>query len=174
VRSGQIAQIEEEIDAEIGERNRGQAVFNLWSALATETVWRPIGGLRSLQEAPLLLAFMCELAEQGWPVPEGVPQSRTQASEAIVRMLRDGKTASGASCGRGLDKQSNSQSANFMRVLSSILAQHAQAAWGEAFDKNADDAFPLATGIPGRVGKLRAAGNAIVPQVAAEFIRACA
>lgn len=31
---------------------------------------------------------------------------------------------------------------------------------------------PLAHGVPGRVGKLRAAGNAIVPQAAAEFIRA--
>ncbi len=32
--------------------------------------------------------------------------------------------------------------------------------------------FPLAHGIPGRVGLLRGAGNAIVPQVAAQFIRA--
>ena len=32
--------------------------------------------------------------------------------------------------------------------------------------------FPLATRIPGRVGLLRGAGNAIVPQVAAKFIRA--
>ncbi len=31
---------------------------------------------------------------------------------------------------------------------------------------------PLAHGVPARVGKLRAAGNAIVPQVAAEFIQA--
>ena len=34
--------------------------------------------------------------------------------------------------------------------------------------------FPLAHGIPNRVGTLRGAGNAIVPQVAAEFIRAAA
>lgn len=33
--------------------------------------------------------------------------------------------------------------------------------------------FPLADGIPGRVGLLRGAGNAIVPQTAAEFIMAC-
>jgi DNA (cytosine-5)-methyltransferase 1 len=32
--------------------------------------------------------------------------------------------------------------------------------------------FPLAAGLSARVGKLRAAGNAIVPQCAAEFIRA--
>lgn len=32
--------------------------------------------------------------------------------------------------------------------------------------------FPLSSGLPGRVGLLRGAGNAIVPQVAAEFIRA--
>ena len=32
--------------------------------------------------------------------------------------------------------------------------------------------FPLAHGIPNRVGKLRAYGNAITPQAAAEFIRA--
>jgi DNA (cytosine-5)-methyltransferase 1 len=33
--------------------------------------------------------------------------------------------------------------------------------------------FPLSTSFPGRVGLLRGAGNAIVPQVAAAFIKAC-
>jgi hypothetical protein len=34
--------------------------------------------------------------------------------------------------------------------------------------------FPLAHGLPGRVGLLRGAGNAIVPQCAAEFVMAWA
>jgi len=34
------------------------------------------------------------------------------------------------------------------------------------------DVFPLAHGVSARMGKLRAAGNAIVPQVAAQFVRA--
>ncbi len=34
------------------------------------------------------------------------------------------------------------------------------------------ESFPLAYGVSNRVGTLRGAGNAIVPQVAAEFIKA--
>jgi hypothetical protein len=35
-----------------------------------------------------------------------------------------------------------------------------------------EDGWPLAVGVEGRAKKLKCFGNAIVPQVAAEFIRA--
>jgi|HubBroStandDraft_1064217.scaffolds.fasta_scaffold306654_2 hypothetical protein len=47
----------------------------------------------------------------------------------------------------------------------------ALAGWPE--DRPVDTAlFPMAPGLPGRVGLLRGAGNAIVPELAAEFIQA--
>jgi hypothetical protein len=52
------------------------------------------------------------------------------------------------------------------------LAQHAQAAWAQAFAENARNAFPLAHGVLGRIGRLRAYGNAIVSRLAAEFVKA--
>lgn len=172
VRADQIAKIEEEINAAAGEGNRGKAVFDMWHSLAEEALRRPFGGLRSLQEAPVLLAFLFQLAEQGWQVPQGVPQSRAEASRAMLRMLRGDDEAARPSCGRGLDEQQIDEPANAVRVLSSILARHTQAAWGDALAKNVADAFPLASGIPGRVGQLRAYGNAIVPQTAQAFVEA--
>jgi DNA (cytosine-5)-methyltransferase 1 len=57
------------------------------------------------------------------------------------------------------------------------LAAWADLAWIECSDGKArptqPSLFPLAHGIPNRVGRLRAYGNAIVPQVAAAFIKAC-
>jgi len=59
-----------------------------------------------------------------------------------------------------------------VRLLPSILARHAQAAWGETFAAHAAAVHPLAHGVPARVGRLRGYGNAIVGPLAAEFITA--
>jgi hypothetical protein len=49
-------------------------------------------------------------------------------------------------------------------------------AWPDGYGSESSlavsDVLYASYGIPGRVAKLRAAGNAIVPQVAAEFIKA--
>jgi len=59
-----------------------------------------------------------------------------------------------------------------LHILPSILARHAQSAWGDAYAAYAVIGFPLSRGEPNRVGRLRAYGNAIVPPLAAEFIGA--
>lgn len=89
----------------------------------------------------------------GWPTP----RTRTGGPESAERKQELGRTRSGggrpAICGH----------------------------WSNAICVNGSDGKarriepgiePLAHGVPGRVGLLRAYGNAIVPQVAAEFVMA--
>jgi hypothetical protein len=61
-----------------------------------------------------------------------------------------------------------------VRVLPSILARHAQAAWGHAYDAYAAVGFPLANGARARVARLRGYGNAIDAIATKEFIEAFA
>jgi hypothetical protein len=172
VRPEGIAALEEAINGATSEANRREAMFNVWLSLAEETLRYQAGGLRSVQEAPVLLAFLCQLADQGWKVSEGVPQSRKETAWSLLRMLRNDDAPSRSPHRRGLDEQRTGEPADLVRVLSSILAFHAQANWGEAFRANACALFPLASGVKNRVVLLRGAGNAVVPQVGAEVIRA--
>ena len=130
----------------------------------------PSRGIPGLHEAPFLLAFVRQLAAQGWLLAQGIPLSRPEASRGELRGVRDDETVASASHRRGLDEQRAGERPDVVRVLSCILARHAQAAWGEAYKTYAAIGFPLSTGEPSRVGRLRAYGNAINLEAAAEFI----
>jgi len=174
LRPDQIEAIEAECVNATGQDNPGNALLDVWRSLAAETVQRSSGGLRSVQEAPILLAFLRQLSDQGWAFSESLPQPSQEATQDGMRVLWWQVPLAGSPHQRGLDGQQAGEPSNAMRVLSSVLARHTQAAWGETFDANARDAFPLAHGVAGRVGRLRAYGNAIVAPLAAEFIRASA
>lgn len=82
--------------------------------------------------------------------------------------------------GRGFPGQEISTSAREAATPGgAILSFWRNAIWHQCRDGKArrispePEIFPLAHGLPGRVGILRGAGNAIVPQVAQIFIEAC-
>jgi DNA (cytosine-5)-methyltransferase 1 len=165
--------VEEEVIHAAGTENRArEAMLNLRRSLEAEAIRRAPGRLHSVSEAPVLLAFVRELEEQGWTFSQGSSCSGAKVPQGSVRVLRHGETAASPPCGRGLDEQSAGESPDIMRVLSSVLARNTQAAWGETFDARARATHPLMVGAPARVGRLRGYGNAIVAEVAATFIEA--
>jgi len=171
--SDQINAIEREINinADAGKADAGETLLHVWRSLSESTIRRSAGRLNGVHEAPVLLAFLLQLTDQGWAFAESISRASAQTQEDILRSVWWKRPFACPSCERGLDGQQPSEHPDLVRVVSSILARHAQAAWGDVFDANARACSPLADGIPARMGKLRAYGNAIVPQLAAEFIR---
>jgi site-specific DNA-cytosine methylase len=175
VRADIITALTEEINAAAMETKviGAEAMRDVWDHLGTQAkrCW-PSRGLPGLHEAPFLLAFVRQLASQGWLLAQGISLSRPEASGESLRGLRDDEALAGASHRRELDEQRSGERPDVVRVLSCILARHAQEAWGEAYKTYAAIGFPLSTGEPARVGRLRAYGNAINREAAAAFIAA--
>lgn len=149
------------------------ALHPVWLKACSQTLrLRATGRSEGLHEPPVLLAFLRELADQRWPLAQGLPRSGAETNEACLRVLRGNPVSPRAPRRRGLDEQQTAQLADLVRVLSSVLARVAQTLWPEAFSPDASACFPLAHGARSRVGRLRAYGNAIVAEVATTFIEA--
>jgi hypothetical protein len=132
----------------------------------------PIGGIPRLHEAPFLLAFVRQLAQQGWPIAKGLPLPCTEDERFELRSLWHLETFGSSPHRRELEEQRIDESADPVRVLSRLLARHAQEAWADAYATYAEIGFPLAHGSRSRVGRLRAYGNAIVAPAAQAFVEA--
>jgi site-specific DNA-cytosine methylase len=175
VRADIIAALEAEViayGAQTGADPRA-VVRDLWQALlsAAEPV-RRLGERAMLFEEALLFALLCQLAQQGWPLAQGISRAGAEVAREAVRVLWHGSPAARPSCERGLAGQQSGQSPDPVHLLSPVLARYAQAAWNCAYPAHAAAVFPLIVGAPARVGRLRAYGNAIVGPLAAEFVKA--
>jgi hypothetical protein len=113
----------------------------------------------------ILLAFLlsCPTAHDPGCYGSSIPQARNETRRAMLRVLRSDAGTCCPSCRRQSDEQSSEQSSDPLHLLSFFLARSAQ-----AYREAASDADAASN----RVGRLRGYGNAIVPQVAAEFIKA--
>jgi ferric-dicitrate binding protein FerR (iron transport regulator) len=109
---------------------------------------------------------MRQLAGEGWDLLDHLPAACFENAEAGLRELRE--QASQAARAPHRPRPSEQQARKHqdaLPVVSQALASALRIWW-------VIPGFPLSSGIPARVGRLRGYGNAIVPPLAAEFIRA--
>jgi hypothetical protein len=123
------------------------------------------GGRWSFQPAPLLLNFLLdvEAALNGAANSSGKSKEGAAAHERTMHCLRVNSRDVCSPRGWEPDEQCAREPASHLHALSFVLARHAEAHGQATIDANAS---------ANRVGVLRAAGNAIVPQVAAVFVMA--
>lgn len=138
-------------------------------AAASQAVWQEPRGFFGIREAEVLLPFLRELERRYFSA--GAPGASAQVSREGVRSLRVHALSARTPQGRRPHEQHPGQHPDALHALSQFLALAARQAF-EALCGNAPIVPLLARGVEARVAKLRAFGNAIIPQVAAEFLAA--
>ena len=123
------------------------------------------GMCQELHEASVLLDFLLclEAARHGTTNGGGWSEARDEAQQRLLRSLWDHRRDVRSSHRREPEEQCTGEPSDALFALSRVLARDAETYRAILLDTHAAS---------GRAGVLRGAGNAIVPQTAAEFIRA--
>lgn len=163
---------EEEIDASFPNGSAATLLRDLLENFAEATL-PEIGASRialPIWQAAVLLAFVRQLAAQGWALAQSIPLSSAEIqAEKLFSLWRVGAIAS-SSHRRGLDEQRPVQSPDLVHPLSQLLARHCEEAWGFAAESYAEAGFPIGTDSLNRVGRLRAYGNGLDAETATRFV----
>lgn len=146
-----------------------QVMREVWDCYAQEALWQNFGGFFGISQAEVLLPYLCQLNRR---FDQGrVPSAITEIERQKMRSVWIHSLSSRASQGRGLHKQPPREHTDALHPLSWVLAQHAGQAF-EALHGNAEAIRLVEHGVQHRAPILHAFGNAIVPSLAAEFIKA--
>jgi hypothetical protein len=143
-----------------------EALRMVRQAIHEKSSWQePTARMRLELPAPeILLAFLlCLNAARETEESSRITKNFNEVQQRFLRSLRQHGRDAGASRGWESAQPHRFESADAVLALSFVLARHAQ-----AYEQEIRNAHATAN----RVGMLKGFGNAIVPQVAAEFIRA--
>lgn len=175
--------------AESRKRNPSEELRNLRDYLSSQAFQQNARRFHNLSSPSFLLAFLCQLTGQGWRFGNAMSHPCPGVQGRLVRGVWISEESSRSSRQLQLVGQSKREYSDALRELSSLLARAAFSAWSSAYDANAVGISPLTNSLPrsgstkeerstlksaraNRVGRLKGYGNAIVPQVAAEFVMA--
>ena len=159
--------------AETSRTDPAKTMFMVQNSIREEALQWAIGGQGELHSPEVLLPFLRDILSALNRSADycGGQKASTQESDVVLRDMRIAVESQCASYRRESIEQYGGEPSNALRVLSWFLARCGQAC---GYSTRREDAvtFPLSGKVAGRVGLLRGYGNAIVPQVAAEFIKA--
>lgn len=152
-------------------RSTTETLRVLRSADGAEEVERALGGCGGISSSALLLAYLCELANRCDEGNAALPSS--EAAWASLRSVRGDYKFARPSRRSEPGEQHAGERADALQTVSRLLARDAEAAW-LAYRRS--DACPplnfeagiarVSHGVPDRLARLSALGNALVPQIA--------
>gem|GEM_PF-954377 len=145
-----------------------EALRSLWNTNVSQALWKAIGGLDCFQQAQVLFAFVRKHqkdANQARLLLES-----QEAFEAFVRSVWGAAAATSSSRRSKQSEQQTREHPDLVQVVSRLFARNGKTPWSR---DSWEDGIPrVAQGTPRRAHRLRALGNAVVPQVVEEIGRA--